>query len=293
MENTQQDENDNEIVKEEINLQFHWYMGLFFIIYFGSFIIPAIILMLYIMLFYLPYFLGQMNFILLFTRLEPLLASIFLPLIIIICYLVHVFFMSLITRIIWRTTERISPSKDGIIPRNIPSKTANYYHIRSFVIKYPKNSIVRGPFPWLINYLYNFIGVNKIGKGSTLEENVGADRFITIGKNCYFGIGGAISSHAVEGIFGNISYFRVKIGDNVTAGAFNCVGPGSEVNDNSWLLPMSGATKFNILKGDNYYFGAPLRRIFKKKVMEYLDISEADFNKAEELKEKNKEENVG
>jgi len=293
MKNTQNDKNNNEVVKEEINLQFHWYMTLFFIIYFGSFIIPAIILMLYIMLFYLPYFLNQMNFILLFTRLEPLLASIFLPLIIIICYLVHVFFMSLITRIIWKTTERISPSKDGNIPRNIPSKAANYYHIRSFVIKYPKNSIVRGPFPWLINSLYNFIGANKIGKGSTLEENVGADRFVTIGKNCYFGIGGAISSHAVEGIFGNISYFRVKIGDNVTAGAFNCIGPGSEVNDNSWLLPMSGTTKFNILKGDNYYFGAPLRRIFKKKVMEYLDISEADLKMAEDLKDKNKEEGGG
>ncbi|MFX1497330.1 MAG: hypothetical protein ACFFBH_07380 [Promethearchaeota archaeon] len=289
MESTEQNESTKGIVKEEINLQFHWYMTLFFIIYFGSFLIPAIIFMLYIMLFYLPYFLQEPNFFLLFTRFEPLLASIFMPLIIILCYLVHVFFMALITRGIWRITEKNSPSKDGIIPRNIPSKTVNYYHIRSFVIKYPKNSIVRGPFPWLITWLYNFIGTNIIGKGTTLEENVGADRFVTIGKNCYFGVGGAISSHAVEGIFGNISFFRVKIGNNVTAGAFNCIGPGSEVNDNSWLLPMSGATKFNILKGDNYYFGAPLRRIFKKKVIDYLDISETDFERAESLKS-NKEE---
>ncbi len=284
MENSPQSSTSNEIIKEEINLQFHWYLFLFFIIYFGSFLIPAIIFMVYVMLFYLPYFLDTSSFLLLFTQLEPLLASIFMPLVIVLCYLIHIFFVGLITRGIWRTTEKISPSKSGILPRNIPSKTLNYYHIRSFVIKYPKNAVIRGPFPWLINWLYNFIGANKIGKGTTLEENVGADRFVTIGKNCYFGVNGAISSHAVEGIFGNISYFRVKIGDNVTAAAFNCVGPGSELKDHSWLLPMTGATKHNLLKGDNYYFGAPLRRIFKKRLMDYLKISEEDFEKAEQLK---------
>jgi len=236
------------------------------------------------MLFYLPYFLDTSSFLLLFTQLEPLLASIFMPLIIVLCYLIHIFFVGLITRGIWRTTEKISPSKSGILPRNIPSKTLNYYHIRSFVIKYPKNAVIRGPFPWLINWLYNFIGANKIGKGTTLEENVGCDRFVTIGKNCYFGVNGAISSHSVEGIFGNISYFRVKIGNNVTGAAFNCIGPGSELKDHSWLLPMTGATKHNLLKGDNYYFGAPLRRIFKKRLMDYLKISEEDFEKAEALK---------
>ncbi|MFW9947866.1 MAG: hypothetical protein ACFFBZ_12575 [Promethearchaeota archaeon] len=284
MESSTQNGTNNDIIKEEINLQFHWYMFLFFIIYFGSFLIPAIIFMVYIMFFYLPYFLDTSNFILLFTQLEPLLASIFMPLIIILCYLIHIFLVGLITRQIWKTTEKKSPSKDGIIPRNIPSKTLNYYHIRSFVIKYPKNAVIRGPFPWLINWLYNFIGANSIGKGTTLEENVSADRYISMGNNCYFGVNGAFSSHAVEGIFGNITYFKVKIGNNVTTAAFNCIGPGNEINDNSWFLPMTGATKHNILKGNNYYFGAPLRRIFKKRLMDYLKVSEEDLERAEKLK---------
>jgi hypothetical protein len=284
MESSPQNRTNKEIIKEEINLQFHWYLFLFFIIYFGSFLIPAIILMVYIMFFYLPYFLDTSNFILLFTQLEPLLASIFMPLIIVLCYLIHIFFVGLITRWIWRVTEKKSPTKDGIIPRNIPSKTLNFYHIRSFVIKYPKNAVIRGPFPWLINWLYNFIGANRIGKGVTLEENVGADRYMFTGDNCYFGVNGAFSSHAVEGIFGNISYFKVKIGNNVTTAGFNCIGPGNEINDNSWFLPMTGATKHNILKGNNYYFGAPLRRIFKKRLMDYLKVSEEDLQKAERLK---------
>jgi len=291
MENSPQSITNNEILKEEINLQFHWYLFLFFIIYFGSFLIPAITFMVYIMFFYLPYFLDTNNFILLFTQLEPLLASIFMPLIIVLCYLIHIFFVGLITRGIWRITEKKSPSKDGIIPRNIPSKTLNYYHIRSFVIKYPKNAVIRGPFPWLINWLYNFIGANCIGKGTTLEENVGADRYITTGNNCYFGVNGAFSSHAVEGIFGNITYFKVKIGNNVTTAGFNCIGPGNEINDNSWFLPMTGATKHNLLKGNNYYFGAPLRRIFKKRLIDYLKVSEEDLERAEKLKNNKIERN--
>ncbi len=279
----QQNSQNSEIIKEEINLQFHWYMLAFFIIYLGSFLLPGVIFMSYIMLFYLPYFLETKDFILLFTELQPLLASILMPFIIVICYLVHLILVGLITRWLWGITEKKSPSKSGTIPRNIPSKTLNYYHIRSFMIKYPRNAVNRGLFPWLIKWLYNFVKTNKIGKGTILEENIGADRFIQIGENSYFGQKGAISSHAVEGIFGNISYEKIKIGNNVTAATFNCIAPGVKIGNNSTLLPMTGATKHNILKGNNYYFGAPLRKIFKKRLMEYLNITEEDLERAEKL----------
>ena len=277
------EDNTEEPIKEEINLQYHWYMLSFFIIYLGSLIFPIILLMSYIMLFYLPNFLSINNFFTLFTRIDSIIASILLPIVIIVAYLLHILIMGLITKWHWSITEKRSPSKSGIIPRNITSKTQNFYHIRSFMIKYPKNAISRGPFPWLIRWLYNFVGSNVIGKGSVLEESVAGDRFVDIGKNSYFGVNGAISSHAVEGIFGNISFFKVNIGDNVAASAFNCIGPGVEVGNNAGILPMSGATKFNKLKGDDYYFGTPLRRIFKKRIQNYLQISEDDLNRAEDL----------
>jgi len=274
------------IIKEEINLQYHWYLAAFFIIYLGSIIIPALLLMIYVQFFYVPYFLNSSNIISIFTNLEPLVASIFMPFILIGCYLIHILFVGLITRWFWHITEKRSPSKDGIIPRNIPSKTLNYYHIRSFMIKYPKNAVLRGPFPWLINWLYNFVGSNKIGAGSTIEEQFGADKFVEIGKNSYIGVNSGFSSHAVEGIFGNISYAKIKLGDNVTTAGLNCLAPGVEIEDNSVLFPLAGATKYSTLKENNFYFGVPLRKIFTKKVLSYLDINEEELKQAEQVRSK-------
>ncbi|TKJ20576.1 MAG: hypothetical protein CEE43_12160 [Promethearchaeota archaeon Loki_b32] len=292
---------DNSIIKEEISLKLNIWLPAFYVIYFCSFLIPGVIFMLFIMMFYLPYFLEVRNFISLFTNLPSLIASISIPFVIIICYLIHLFIVALITRWYWSFSEKRSPSKSGVIPRNIRSKTLNYYHFRSFIIKYPKNAFSRGPFPWLLKWMYNFARINTIGKGSVIEEQLAGDRFVEIGENCYIGTNAGVSSHAVEGIFGNISFAKVKMGNNFTTAGFNCVAPGVDTGDNSSWLPMTGVTKYNTLKGNGVYFGAPLRKIFKRKIMEYLQITENDLKRAEDLtkkltllksKKKKKRENI-
>lgn len=283
--NSEQKENtENSVIKEEISLNLRFWLPLFYVIYYCSFLIPGIIFILYIILFYLPNFLEIGNFFSLFTNIPSLIASLTIPFVIIICYLIHLFIIALITRGFWSYSEKKSPSKSGIIPRNIPSKTLNYYHFRSFIIKYPKNVFSRGPFPWLLKWMYNFVGTNKIGRGTVIEEQLAGERFIEVGENSYIGTNPGISSHAVDGIFGNISFAKVKIGNNVTSAGFNCFAPGIDIGDNSWWLPMTGATKYNILKGNSYYFGTPLRKIFKKRLMEYLQLTEDDLKRAEELK---------
>jgi acetyltransferase-like isoleucine patch superfamily enzyme len=283
---------DSPIKKEHINLQYHWYLSIFIIIYYISYVIPGIIFMYYILLFFIPNFLRIDSLITVFTNMEYLFSFFMLPVVLVFSYFIHLLLVALITRIFWRITEKISPSKDGIIPRNIASKTANLYHIRSFMIKYGKNAFVKGILPWLSNWFFNFVGASVIGKGSTLEESVVNDRNSIVGKNCYVGVNSALSSHFVEGIFGNIVYFKIKLGDNVTLGGFNNIAPGCEISDNSYLLPMAAATKHNTTKGDNYYFGMPLRRIFKKKIMEYLQVTEEDLDRAEELRNKQKTLNI-
>ena len=283
---------DTEVSKEKINLQFHWYLSIFFVIYYLSYVVSGIIFMSYVIYVFIPYVLLVDNLIVIFTNLYSLFAFIALPLFIILSYLSRLFIVGLITRVFWRFTERRSPTKDGIIPRNIPSKTANYYHIRSFMIKYGINAFMKGVFPWLSNWYFNFVGTGIIRRGSTLEESVVTDKHINIGKNCYVGVNSALSSHFVEGTFGNIVYFEIKLGDNTTLGGFNNIAPGCELSDNSYLLPIAAATKHNKTQGNNYYFGMPLRRIFKKKIMDYLKVSENDLNRAEELRVKQENEKL-
>ena len=90
--------------------------------------------------------------------------------------------------------------------------------------------------------------------------------------------------HLIQGIFGNISYFKINVGNNVTAGAMNQIGPGTEVYDNSFLLPLASTSKHSVIKGDkHYYFGIPLRKIFRKKTMKYLELSPKDLEKNENI----------
>ncbi|MHA1670491.1 MAG: hypothetical protein ACTSV5_07905 [Promethearchaeota archaeon] len=277
---------DIPINKEHINLQYHWYLSIFIIIYYISYVIPGIVFMYYTLIFFIPNFLRIDSLITVFTNFENLFSFLMLPIVLLFSYLLHLLLVGLITRIFWRITEKISPSKDGIIPRNIASKTANLYHIRSFMIKYGKNAFMKGILPWMSNWFFNFVGASVIQKGSTLEESVVNDRNSIVGKNCYVGVNSALSSHFVEGIFGNIVYFKIRLGNNVTLGGFNNIAPGCEISDNSYILPMAAATKHNKTKGNNYYYGMPLRRIFKKKIMDYLQVTEEDLNRAEELRVK-------
>jgi len=283
---------DTEVPREKIKLQFHWYLSIFFVIYYLSYVVSGIIFMTYIIVIFVPHVLLVDNIVTIFTNLDSLLAFLALPLVIIVSYLARLLIVGLISRIFWRFTEYRSPTKDGVIPRNIGSKTANYYHIRSFMIKYGKNAFMKGVFPWLANWFFNFVGTGIIKKGSTLEESVVTDKNINVGKNCYIGVNSALSSHFVEGIFGNIVFFEIKLGENVTLGGFNNIAPGCELSDNSYLLPIAAATKHNKTKGDNYYFGMPFRRIFKKKIMDYLKVTEADLERAEALRVKQENEKL-
>jgi len=248
--------------------------------YLGSFLVPIAVFILYFFLYFLPNFLEISNFIAIFTEIEPLMALITMPLVLIICYLIRLYFIALITRVIWAYTESKSPSKNGIIPRNIKSKTEKFYHIRSFLMKYPKNMFVKGLFPWLSNWLYNYIGSMVIGKGTTIEESVGNEKFAIVGKNCYIGVNSTLATHLIDGVWGNISYFQIQVGDNITIAGNNQIAPGTMIHSNSYLLPLASATKHSVVKGDHhYYFGIPLRKIFDKKVMKYLGLTPEDLEK--------------
>ena len=126
------------VIKEDVKFQYFWYLFVLFAIYLISNLIPAIFFMIYFFFFFIPSFLESPTFLSVFINLEPLLALITMPLVIIGCYLLRLFLIGFVARLFWALTEKKSPTQPGIIPRNFPSKTLNYYHIRSFILKYPK-----------------------------------------------------------------------------------------------------------------------------------------------------------
>ena len=277
------DNPENHVLKEEVKLQFYIYIIIFIFIFYSSWVFPGIFFFWFFLQVFIPNVLEISNILTLFTESNSLIAFFLMPIVLIGCYLLHLFILGISSKICWKISEENSPSKSGVIPRNIRSKAANYYHIRSFLIKYGKNSFTKGVFPWLSNWFFNTVGSNKIGKGTTLEESVGMDKFIETGENCYFGVNSTLASHLIQGIFGNISYFKIKVGNNVTAAAMSQIGPGSEIYDNSFLLPLASATKHSVLKGNNYYWGIPLRKIFRKKTMGYLDITPTELERNENI----------
>lgn len=284
-------EEEQEIIKQEPSARYQWCALVFVTTYFISWAVPVAFLFTYIIIFFIPYVLENPNFFALFLELKPLLSFLCFPLILIITYLLHLFFAALSIKFWYAVSQRIIPSKEGIIPRNVSSKTLNLYHIRSFILKYPKNLVVKGLFPWLFTWTFNFIGSCDYGKGTTVEEEVLGDKFAETGKNCYIGANASLASHLVEGIFGNIYYFKIVLGDNVTVSCESPLAPGTHLEDDTYILPLGAALKFTRNKGDNFYFGMPIRRIFSRKVKNYLDLTDEDLERAEELREKRKQMN--
>ncbi|MHA1192966.1 MAG: hypothetical protein ACTSP9_11810, partial [Promethearchaeota archaeon] len=128
-----------EVIKEEINQQFGLYTFIFLVNYYFSWLLASFIFLSYFLIEFMPNVLQVTSFITLFTDPKSIISLLLMPLIIIACYVIRLMFVGITTRIFWRITERISPSKDGVIPRNIKSKAADYYHLRAFMLKYGKN----------------------------------------------------------------------------------------------------------------------------------------------------------
>ncbi|MFX1531933.1 MAG: hypothetical protein ACFFBC_12525, partial [Promethearchaeota archaeon] len=62
----------NEVIKEEVNLQYHLYILIFGCIFYSSWVIPGICFFVYLLQFFLPNVLETANILLIFTQVKPL-----------------------------------------------------------------------------------------------------------------------------------------------------------------------------------------------------------------------------
>jgi len=238
----------------------------------GSYVIPGLLFFLYFYGFLIPNLLTiPFSFKLLFSF--KILIILFLtPIIFIWFYLLHLFFIALLTRLFYRFADKRGPAQ-GIFDRNLSehSKILDYYHFRSFLMKYPIFSIIRSPFPWLINWELRFIGSNKVGKGTVIEESY-LHSHINFGKNCYYGTFAHISNHLVDGVYGkeNLTFFGAQIGDNCVFNSLTGGMPGLDIGDDSTFLLKATSIKYDKLGDNGIYAGFPLRRLTKEEIKEIL-----------------------
>ncbi len=273
----------------EVQKKYHsarYYILSFLFQYLISMGIPGILFFMFIIYLFIPNVLNTSNFFDLVLNQKSLIILLLSPGVIIFCYLLHLLLVALTTKRLYNNLEKKDPFKDGIIPREKSNKTLRFYHRKSFILKYPKYAIIKSPFPWLAVKYFNYIGVNKMGKGTTWEEQVTGDKYVISGKNCYFGPNTILTSHLVEGIFGDIKLFTIKTGDNVTFPAFGCLAPGSHLGNNVCLLPVTAAAKHDKLRDNSYFFGLPVRKIFRKKIMEYTGLTAEQIKYDEKKGEK-------
>lgn len=265
---------EESITAEEhtLSVPFAFYAGSGWIIMGCSFLLPAFLFFIFVFGFLLPNYFQVPLTLELLLNLNTLIFMLLTPLILIGLYLMHLFFVALITRWFYAYADARGPAQ-GVFDRNLSesSSVLDYYHLRSFLLKYPVFAVLRSPFPWLLNWELRFIGSNKIGKGTVLEECY-IHSHINYGKNCYVGTFAHNTNHLVDGVYGdeNLTFFGAEVEDNCVFSALMGGLPGLEMGKNSTMLPMCSTIKYDTLGEGGVYSSFPARRLTKEQILDIL-----------------------
>lgn len=166
-----------------------------------------------------------------------------LPAFFLFLYYLYLVVLIEICRIWVNYWNRRSPPKEGVFKRELDDlnsedgRLIKYYHKRGFIIKYPVWITSKSPFPWLVKRALRRIGHNKIGKKVIYEDCYYGLEFTDIQDEVFIYPTTAISSHAVNTVFGKISMFEIKLAKNTTLFPGIITGPGVETGENYVVYP--------------------------------------------------------
>jgi hypothetical protein len=232
----------------------------FFKINFLSFLAPLYVCLILFLLF-------EYYFINLFS-IPPIIHLLILPGFLLFLYYIYLILLIEFVAYWTRRWAKKSPPKEGIFQRVLDDvkspegKMLKYYHKRGFAIKYPMWLTSKSPFPWLINRTLRRISHNKIGNNVIYNDCYVGLEFTDIGDNTFMYPSTALSSHAVNSIFGKITMLEIKIGNNNTLYPGIIMGCGALTTDNNVIFPNTVLHKSWRGKPDKYYYqGSPGRPI--------------------------------
>ncbi|MHA1821240.1 MAG: hypothetical protein ACTSU2_14985 [Promethearchaeota archaeon] len=314
--NKKSDEEEHQ--HHQYNYHFGIYISMWVIYFYFGIILPLNLLVLYFSTIFIPGFLMQgglkdwntwlyifINPKKVFGAFMPILQNpisliIFLtsPLVFVGLYLLKMFNYAVIMKFYYWLLDVIRPRREllNAVPRGKTKADIEVYHTRNFLLRIIKWEFTKSPFPWLTNWMFNFIGSNEIGKNTTLEDGYVCQEYLETGKNVYVGFGSVTTSHLVEGIYGALILKKIILDDNVCIGARCAIPPGTHFRKNSQLLWYSAVIKYQKTKEGVSYWGLPASRLTRKKCIKLLkvpeEVQELIPKRRPKLKPKNKDENT-
>ncbi len=253
------------------NLKFNLFI--FGLLYFISNVIPILGVIYFGFEFFIPYFLQSPSFYYIFLNVHSLTIFLITPLILIFLFLINILILVLITKLFYKIIKTSNTVKEGIFYWQNKNNNFNHYFKRSFLLRYIKWKLQKSPFPWLLNPAFNFIKNCKIGKNTVIEDSFIAKEFLEVGNNVY--LGKLLSAtHLWDK---NLTIKNITIGENVTISDNCCIAPGTAIENNVSLFPLSVTAKFDKLKSNCIYYNAPLTEISIKKLNQTFIYKVDDF----------------
>lgn len=187
-----------------------------------------------------------------------------IPSLLILLYYIYLILLVEFTAFWASRWHKKSPPKQGVFQRVLDDlksgegKMMKYYHKRGFIIKFPMWLTSKSMFPWLVNRTLQRISHNKIEKNVIYCDAYVGLEFTNIGENTFFYPSSALSSHAVNTIFGKITMLEIKLGANTTFYPGTIAGPNAVTNENNVIFPNTVLHKNWRGKSDKFYYqGSP------------------------------------
>ncbi|MHA1340599.1 MAG: hypothetical protein ACTSRZ_10505 [Promethearchaeota archaeon] len=280
--------------EKKAKLQFPVYITLWVIYFYLGILLPLNLFFLYMLYIFIPKFimigyphnwntywyifkdpLGVINaFMKVLSDPTGLIVFLTSPLVFVGIYLFKLFCDATIMKFYMWMLNKVQPRRQMINapPRGDTASDVMMYHTRNFLLRIIKWEFSKCPFPWLTIWMFNYIGTNKLGKGTTIEDGFICCEYLETGKNVYIGFGAITSSHLVEGIYGALTVKKVKLGNNVVIGSRSAVPPGTEMGDNSQVLWNSAILKFQKIKEGANYWGLPVSKLTKNRYKKFIKL---------------------
>ncbi len=212
-------------------------------------------------------------FFIVIMSLSFLIQLFILPFVFFFLYYIYILILIEVCAIWVKIWNKKSPQEQGAFKRilddieSAEGKMLKYYHRRGFIIKFPVWLSSKSPFPWLLNRALRRIGHNEIGINVIYCDGFPGLELTKIGDNSFIYPTSAISSHAIQSIFGKITIKEVKLGKNTILYPGCIIGPGAHTEDDVTIYPHSGLHKgWRGEKDKKYYLGIPAKPIEKEEM---------------------------